>query len=80
MIVIEKEIQQDYYLIYLEDTKYLQIWNKWDLFYTLLDANKQITLTIDDTPISEEELNRLVENIKEFKQQKQQLDKQNGKQ
>lgn len=80
MIVIEKEIQQDYYLIYLEGTKYLQIWNKWDLFYTLLDANKQITLTIDDTPISEEELNRLVENIKEFKQQKQQLDKQNGKQ
>jgi hypothetical protein len=49
----------------------LQIWNRLDIFETLLDANKKITLYTDDAPISDKELNRLVEDIKQFKQIKQ---------
>jgi hypothetical protein len=71
MIKVLKEIQKDYYLIELEGTRYLQIWNRLDIFETLLDANKKITLYTDDAPISDKELNRLVEDIKQFKQIKQ---------
>jgi hypothetical protein len=71
MIKIHKEIQKDYYLIELEGTNYLQIWNKFDLYETLIEAKKKITLRIEDTPISEEDLNTLVEDIKQFKQIKQ---------
>lgn len=74
MIKIQKEIQQDYFLIELEGSRYYQIWNKWDLFETLLEADKKVTLYVEDTPFSEEHLNDIVDYIKQIKEEK------NGKQ
>jgi len=70
MIKIHKEIQQDYFLIELEGSRYFQIWNKWDLFENLLEANKKVTLYVEDTPFSEEKLNEIVDYIKQIKEEK----------
>jgi hypothetical protein len=68
MVEILKEIEQDYYLIHLKDTRYYQIWNKWDLFELLLDAEKPFTLWEEDLPITEEYLKEIVTKIKNKKQ------------
>lgn len=69
MIKIIKEIQEDWYLIHLEDTRYYQIWNKWDLFEVLLQSgNKGITLWDEDFPMKEEQISEIVNNLKKIKE------------
>lgn len=80
MIEVIKEIEQDWYLIYLKGTRYYQIWNKWDLFHLLLQATEidlnnpkpQYTLWDEDFPMKEEELKEIVNKLKNIKE------KQNG--
>ena len=68
MIKILKEIDKDYFLIQLEDTRYYQIWNKWDIFEVLLqNGTNAITLWDEDFPMSEVELKELVTKIKNKK-------------
>jgi hypothetical protein len=69
MVKILKEIEKDYYLIELEDTRYYQIWNKWDLFEVLLqNGTNAYTLFVEDFPMSEIELKEIVTKIKNKKQ------------
>lgn len=69
MIEILKEIEQDYYLIHLKDTRYYQIWNKWDLFEILLqNGTNGVTLWDEDFPMKESELKEIVTKIKNKKQ------------
>jgi radical SAM superfamily enzyme YgiQ (UPF0313 family) len=73
MIELIKEIETDWYLIQLKDTRYYQIWNKWDLFELLLDAEKPFTLWDEDFPVTEEYLKEIVDKLKKQKE------KNNGK-
>lgn len=69
MVKVLKEIEKDYYLIELEDTRYYQICNKWDLFEVLLQSGTNgITLWDEDFPISEIQLKEMVTKIKNKKQ------------
>lgn len=78
MIKEIKQIQDDWYLIHLEGTRYYQIWNKWDLFHLLLQATNielgapkpQLTLWDEDFPMTESDLINIVNNLKEIKQKK----------
>lgn len=78
MIEVIKEIEQDWYLIYLKGTRYYQIWNKWDLFHLLLQATEidlnnpkpQLNLWDEDFPMKEEELKDIVNKLKEIKEKK----------
>jgi hypothetical protein len=68
MIEIVKEIEKDWYLIQLKDTRYYQIWNKWDLFEVLLDAENSYTLWDEDFPMVESDLNEIVNKLKKQKE------------
>jgi hypothetical protein len=71
MIEEIKQIQDDWYLIHLKDTRYYQVWNKWDLFEVLLQSgNTTMTLWDEDLPMTESDLTNIVNNLKEIKQKK----------
>jgi len=77
MVKLIQEIEKDWYLIHLEDTRNFQIWNKWDLYEVLLNAteysanNRKPYLTIDDDslPIPENLLNIMVTELKNIKEE-----------
>jgi hypothetical protein len=62
MIKILKEIKPDWFLIELEDTRYYQIWQKWELFEVLLDykSNSNQTLWDEDFPMEYAQLENIV--------------------
>jgi len=77
MIEEIKKLEEDWYLIHLKDTRYYQIWNKWDLFKVLLDATTinlnehpkpYLNLLDEDFPMQEEELKNIVNKLKENKE------------
>jgi len=74
MIEIVKEIETDWYLIHLENTRYYQVWNKWDLFELML--NKGATLWDEDFPMTEEEFSERFKKIKELREFEIRLNKQ----
>lgn len=65
MIKIIKEIEQDWYLIHLEGTRYYQIWNKWDFNKHMLEHAGQHTILDEDLPMSEEDLKNIINNLKQ---------------
>jgi hypothetical protein len=76
MIEEIKKLDEDWYLIYLQGTRYYQIWNKWDLFEVLLDATAVkldvprtpfVTLWDEDFPMKEEDLKTLLDKLKDNK-------------
>jgi hypothetical protein len=77
MIEVLQEIEKDWYLIHLKDTRYYQIWNKWDLFDLLLKATNiefgkpkpQYTLWDEDFPIPQQGLNDIVSELKRVKEE-----------
>jgi len=68
MVEVLQEIEKDWYLIHLKDTRYYQIWNKWDLYSLLLDAEHPFTLWDEDLPIPQEGLNDIVNKMKKEKE------------
>jgi hypothetical protein len=68
MVEVLKEIETDWYLIHLKDTRYYQIWNKWDLYEVLLEGEKQFTLWDEDFPVTEEYLKEIVDKLKKQKE------------
>ena len=74
MITIEKEIEKDWYLIKLDDTRYYQVWNKWELFEILLERGA--TLWDEDFPMHEEEFMQRFQKMKEIKEFENKLNKQ----
>ena len=76
MIKEIRQIEEDWYLIHLEGTRYYQIWNKWDLFDCLLKATEidlknpkpYLNLWDEDFPMTEEELKTIINNLKKIKQ------------
>ena len=62
MIKVLKEIKPDWFLIELEDTRYYQIWQKWELFEVLLDykSNSAQTLWDEDFPMEYSNLENIV--------------------
>lgn len=73
MINIIKEIETDWYLIHLDDTRYYQIWNKWDLFELLL--NEHHSLWDEDFPMTEDEFMERFQKTKELREYSKQLNK-----
>jgi hypothetical protein len=77
MIEVLQEIEKDWYLIHLKDTRYYQIWNKWDLYEVLLNATSislnnpkpYLNLWDEDFPIPQQGLNDMVKRLKEIKQE-----------
>jgi len=77
MIEVLQEIEKDWYLIHLKDTRHYQIWNKWDLYEILLNAtnysanNRKPYLDIydDDLPVTESTLNIMVAELKRVKEE-----------
>ena len=77
MLEIIKEIEQDWFLIHLKDTRHYQIWNKWDLYEVLLNAtsysanNRKSFLDLydEDFPMTKQDLNDIVGKLKTIKQQ-----------
>jgi hypothetical protein len=77
MIEVLQEIEKDWYLIHLKDTRHYQIWNKWDLYEVLLNAtnysanNRKPYLDIydDDLPVTESTLNIMVAELKRVKEE-----------
>ena len=75
MIEIIKEIRPDWYLIHLQNTRYYQIWNKWDFFNLLLQSTDidlkctkpQLTLWDEDFPMPYEKLEKIVDELIEIK-------------
>ena len=68
MIKVLEQLEDDYYLVLLEDTKYYQIWNRWDLYETLLESNKCVTLQLEDFPMNKSDIIELVNKIKQNKE------------
>ena len=76
MLEIIKEIEQDWFLIHLKDTRHYQIWNKWDLYEVLLNATEYsannrkpfMSLYDEDFPIPQQGLNDMVAELKKIKQ------------
>ena len=62
MIKVLKEIKPNWFLIELEDTRYYQIWQKWELFEVLLDykSNSVQTLWDEDFPMEYSNLENIV--------------------
>jgi hypothetical protein len=77
MIEIIQEIEKDWFLIHLTDTRHYQIWNKWDLYSTLSNAaSTDLTnpkpyrnLMDEDFPIPQQGLNDMVGELKQIKQE-----------
>ena len=74
MITILKEIETDWYLIQLDNTRYYQVWNKWDLFEILL--NKGATLWDEDFPMTEKEFDERFQKMKQIREFEIRLNKQ----
>jgi hypothetical protein len=72
MIKIIKEIKTDWYLIHLENTRYYQIWNKWELFDLLLSHKTTSAQHFwdEDFPMQYEDLEKIVDFLIEQKKQK----------
>jgi len=73
MITIVKEIEKDWFLIQLEETRNYQIWNKWELFEILLERG--VTLVDEDFPMTDTEFNERFQKIKEVKEFQKELNK-----
>jgi len=73
MITILKEIEKDWFLIQLEETRNYQIWNKWELFEILLERG--VTLVDEDFPMTDTEFNERFKKIKEVKEFQKELNK-----
>jgi len=76
MIETIQEIEKDWYLIHLTDTRHYQLWNKWDLYSTLLNATT-IDLTNpkpyrslydEDFPMTKQDLTNMVGELKRVKE------------
>jgi len=76
MIEIIQEVETDWFLIHLTDTRHYQIWNKWDLYSTLLNATT-IDLTNpkpykslydEDFPMTQNDLTNMVGELKRVKE------------
>ena len=65
MIKVLKEIKPNWFLIELEDTRYYQIWQKWELFEVLLDykSNSVQTLWDEDFPMEFSNMKEIVEHL-----------------
>jgi len=74
MVTVVREIEKDWYLIQLNDTRNYQIWNKWDLFEILLERG--VTLSDEDFPMTQKELNERLQKIKEVRDFETKLNKQ----
>jgi len=74
MVTVVREIEKDWYLIQLNDTRNYQIWNKWDLFEILLERG--VTLLDEDFPMTQKELNERLQKIKEVRDFETKLNKQ----
>jgi len=78
MVEVLQEIEKDWYLIHLKDTRHYQIWNKWDLYEVLLNATEYsmnnpkpyLSLYDEDLPIPQQGLNDMVTRLKEIKKEK----------
>lgn len=66
MINVLKEIETDWYLIQLDDTRNFQVWNKWDLFELLLQKGQ--TIYDDEFPMSEKEFDERFQKMKEIRE------------
>jgi len=73
MIKVVRDLKDDWYLIELEGTQYHQIVNKWDIFELLLEHNANIS--VEDFPMSEEELADRLEIHKQLKEFSKQINK-----
>jgi hypothetical protein len=77
MIETIQEIEKDWFLIHLKDTRHYQIWNKWDLYEVLLNAtnysanNRKPYLDIydEDLPVPQGMLNIMVDELKKVKEE-----------
>ena len=76
MIEVVQEVEKDWYLIHLTDTRHYQLWNKWDLYSTLLNATT-IDLTNpkpyrslydEDFPMTKQDLTNIVGELKRVKE------------
>jgi len=65
MIKVLKEIKPNWFLIELEDTRYYQIWQKWELFDLLLShrSNSVQTLWDEDFPMEFSNMKEIVEHL-----------------
>jgi hypothetical protein len=77
MIEIIQEVEKDWFLIHLTDTRHYQLWNKWDFYSTILNA-ASIDLTNpkpyrslydEDFPIPQQGLNDMVNELKKIKEE-----------
>jgi hypothetical protein len=70
------QIEGDWYLIYLKDTRHYQIWNKWDFYSTLLNAastdltnpKPYMNLMDEDFPMTKQDLTHMVDELKKIKE------------
>jgi hypothetical protein len=77
MIEIIQEVEKDWFLIYLTDTRHYQLWNKWDFYSTILDAastdlrnaKPYMNLMDEDFPMTKQDLNDMVDNLKKIKEE-----------
>jgi hypothetical protein len=76
MIDVIQEIEKDWFLIHLKDTRHYQIWNKWDLYEVLLNATSYsannrkpfLDLYDDDFPMTKQDLTNMVGELKRVKE------------
>ena len=78
MIEIIQEVEKDWFLIHLTDTRHYQLWNKWDFYSTLLNATT-IDLTNpkpyrslydEDFPMTKQDLTNMVDELKKIKEER----------
>lgn len=79
MIGESRNIKGDWWMIELKGTRYYQIWNKWDLWEHLLsnrnpnngaDVPPHATLWDEDLPIPTEDLDKMLEELEELRQER----------